>query len=106
MKSLLQSQRNVREVMSCTDSKLIATGSGAKHRKAADSIDNSGVLDDIIVTLASGSTATQCEDKMRDLNAFFDEAQLITLNDGSMKLYRICKNCLSVTSIMYQIVFF
>ena len=87
MKSLLQSQRNICEVMSCTDSKLIATGSGAKHRKAADSVDDSGVLDNIIVTLVSGSTATWHEDKMHGLNAFFDEAQLITLNDGLTKLY-------------------
>jgi hypothetical protein len=100
MKSPLQSQRNVREAVSCTDSELITTGSGAKRRKAADSVDDNGVLDDIIVTSASGSMTTRREDKTRDVNAFFDEVQLVTLNGGSTKLYRICKNCPSVTSIM------
>jgi hypothetical protein len=85
--------------VSCTDFELITTGSGAKCCKATDSVDDSGVLDDIVVTLASGSMATWHEDKTCDVNAFFNEAQLVTLNDGSTKLYCICKNCLSVTFI-------
>jgi hypothetical protein len=47
-----------------------------------------------VVTSTSASSATRRrEDKTRDVNAFFEEAQLVPVGDGSTKRYRICKNC-------------
>jgi hypothetical protein len=50
--------------------------SGAKCRKAADSIDDNGIFDDIAVMSASGSMATRHEDKTRDVNAFLTRRSL------------------------------
>ena len=69
--------------------------SGTKHRKSttittdSDGIDNDGILEDIVVMTTSASSASHHEDKTCDVNAFFDEAQLFTLQDGSKKSYRI-----------------
>ena len=73
--------------------------SGTKRRKStaittdSNGIDDDSILEDIVVTTTSASSASRCEDKTRDVNAFFDEARLFTLQDGSTKCYRICKNC-------------
>lgn len=73
---------------------LTALVSGAKRRKATvDTVDNNDILEDIIITSTSASSKTPREDKTRDINAFFDEAQPVTAADGSTKQYRICKNC-------------
>ena len=69
--------------------------SGAKHLKgASDTVDDDGILEDIVLTSTSASAATRCrEAKTHDVNAFFEEAQLVPVGDGSTKQYRICKNC-------------
>jgi hypothetical protein len=77
--------------------------SGTKHRKStaittdSDGIDDDGIPEDIVVTTTSTSSASHHEDKTCDVNAFFNEAQLFTLQDGSAKCYCICKNCLLVS---------
>jgi hypothetical protein len=46
--------------------------SGAKHHKgASDTVENNGILEDIVLTSTSASAATRCEEKTRDVNAFF-----------------------------------
>jgi hypothetical protein len=68
--------------------------SGAKHHKgASDTVDNDGILEDIVLISTSTSAATRREEKTCDVNAFFEEAQLVTVGDGSTKRYCICKNC-------------
>ena len=75
-------------------SRLTAIDSGAKRRKGAvDIVDDDGILEDIVVTSASAPSVTRREEKTRDINAFFDEVQPVTLRDGTTKWYRICKNC-------------
>jgi hypothetical protein len=75
-------------------SHLTAIDSGAKRRKGAvDIVDDDGILEDIVITSASAPSATRREEKTRDINAFFDEVQPVTLRDGTTKRYRICKNC-------------
>jgi hypothetical protein len=67
---------------------------GAKHHKgASDNVDEDGILEDIILTSTSVSAAThRCEAKTCDVDAFFEEAQLFPIGDGSTKRYRMCKN--------------
>ena len=73
--------------------------SGTKRRKSttittdSNGIDDDGILEDIVVTTTSASSASRREDKTCDVNAFFDKAQLFTIQDGSKKCCRICKNC-------------
>ena len=75
-------------------SHLTAIDSGAKRRKGAvDIVDNDGTLEDIVITSASAPSATRCEEKKCDINAFFDEVQPVTLRNGTTKWYCICKNC-------------
>jgi hypothetical protein len=74
---------------------LTALVSAAKRHKATvDTVDDDDILEDIVITSTSASSQTPREDKTRDVNAFFDEAQPVTAADGSTKQYRICKNCL------------
>jgi hypothetical protein len=94
MKLLLQRRKKVGADASPEDTSylLISVESGSKRPKGtANTVDDDGILEDIVVT--STSAATRREDKTRDVNAFFEEAQLVTIGDGSKKRYRICKNC-------------
>jgi len=90
-----QSQSEVHSISASFPSiELTSTGSGPKRCKAADVIDSDDILIDIAVTSAAKPSTTRRDEKTRDVNAFFDEPKLVTLGDGSTKLYRICKHCL------------
>ena len=75
-------------------SQLTVIESGPKRRKGVNTVDEDGVLEDIIVTSTSGPSSTRREEKTRDISVFFNDAQLVTLSNGSMKLYHFGKNCL------------
>ena len=85
--------------------------SGTKHRKStaittdSDGIDDDSILEDIVVTTTSASSASCREDKTCDVNAFFGEAQLFTIQDGSKKCYHICKSCPLVSLKCSQLLF-
>jgi hypothetical protein len=73
---------------------LTAADPGTKRRKGAvDIVDDDGILEDIVLTSTSAPSATRREEKTRDINAFFNEVQPVTLRDGTTKRYRICKKC-------------
>ena len=65
-----------------------------KHHKGVDTVDKDGILEDIVMTSTSGPSTTCREEKTCDISVSFNDAQLVTLSDGSTKLYCFCKNCL------------
>lgn len=63
---------------------LTAADPGTKCRKGAvDIVNDDGILEDIVLTSTSAPSATHCEEKTWDINAFFNEVQPIT--------FRVCK---------------
>ena len=88
MRLQFQSQSEVHSISASFPSiELTSTGSGLKRHKAAEIVDSDGILVDIALTSASGPSTTRRDEKTRDVNAFFDEPKLMTLGDGSTKLY-------------------